>query len=51
MDFAIAFLLVAFVTLAAKVAFVLAAAFSILVVLFVARELGLRISYYFKYQR
>jgi hypothetical protein len=38
MDFAFAYILIAFVTLAVKVAFVLAGAFSILVVLFVARD-------------
>ncbi len=39
MDFAFAYILIAFVTLAVKIAFVLAAAISILVVLCVARDL------------
>ncbi len=39
MDFAFVYILVAFITLAAKAAFVLAGAISILVVLFVARDI------------
>ena len=39
MDFAFAYILIAFVTLAVEVAFVLAGTFSLLVVLFVARDI------------
>jgi len=39
MDFAFAYILIAFVTLAVEVAFVIAGAISILVVLFVSRDI------------